>query len=108
MSLAIASCFASDAVGEIITHQKWVVIDQVLSGDVPSISLLTEDDVYSSKTLIYETHGDCERDVFLRYSEHENFFVMNHPGFYHAAFTFDETYEGKKITRRLACISINM
>ena len=88
ISLTVLACFTSVAFSENASSQRWVVIDQVVSGDVPSISLLTEDDTHGSTTLVYETHGECEADVFERFSKFENFTHMSHPGFYHLAFTF--------------------
>lgn len=108
ISLTMLACFTSVTFSENANSQRWVVINQILSGDVPAINLLTEDDTYGSSTLVYETHGECEADVFERFSEFENFTVMNHPGFYHGAFTFDERIETTSVTRLLACVTLNM
>lgn len=108
IALTILTCSVNSSFSETASAPKWVVINQVLSGDVPSISLLTEDGTNAGTTLVYETHGECEADVVERFGEFENFIAMNHPGFYHAAFTFDERIENNSVTRLLACVTLNM
>ena len=107
VAAAFGLAFSQGAYGDELPQTQWVIIDQILAGDVPSISLLTYDQTWDGRTLIFGEHGECETYVYTNFNQKQNFFVMNDPGFYHASFTFDEDVDGHLITRLLACVAFN-
>ena len=107
VAAAFCLAFSQGACGDELPQTQWVIIDQILAGDVPSISLLTDDQTWDGRSLIFGEHGECETYVYTNFNQKQNFFVMNDPGFYHASFTFDEDVDGHVITRLLACVAFN-
>ena len=107
VAAACSLAFSQGAYGDKLSQTQWVIIDQILAGDVPSISLLTDDQTWAGRTLIFGEHGECETYVYTNFNQKQNFFVMNDPGFYHASFMFDDDVEGYLVTRLLACIAFN-
>ena len=107
MATVFGLAFVQAACSDELPQTHWVIIDQILTGDVPSISLLTDDQTWDGRTLIFGEHGECETYVYTNFNQKQNFFVMNDPGFYHASFTFDEDVDGHVITRLLACVAFN-
>ena len=100
-----SSTFTQGAYGDELLQTRWVIIDQILAGDVPSISLMTDDQKSNGRTLTFDEHGKCESYVYTNFNQKQNFFAMNHPGFYHLSFTFDDDADGYILTRQLACIA---
>ena len=107
LAAVFCSAFAKSVYGDELPQTQWVIIDQILAGDVPSISLLTDDQKSNRRTLIFDEHGECESYVFTNFNQKQNFYAANHPGFYHGSFTFDDDTGGQVITRLLACVTIS-
>ena len=107
LAAVFCSAFAKGIYGDELPQTQWVIIDQILAGDVPSISLLTDDQKSSGRTLIFDEHRECETYIYANYNKKRNFYAANHPGFYHASFTFDDDTDGQVITRLLACVTFS-
>ena len=115
LSLAITSvsalllfCVRTASSESLDTTSQWVVIDQTIEGDVPSTSLLTHENSPSEKTVVHGTLGECEGFISKKFAQFDGFIAVNHPGYYHASFTFSEHANGVKVIRLLACVPFNM